>query len=49
MGRPADRAKGVILVTDYGALEWALEQKRLQEAKRAEIRAHLEASLEASE
>ena len=24
MGRPVDRSKGVLLVTDYGALEWAL-------------------------
>ena len=34
MGRPADRANGVVLVTDYGALERALEAKRRQEAKK---------------
>ena len=35
MGRPSDRVEGVVLVTDYGALEWALELKRRQEAKKA--------------
>ena len=35
MGRPVDRVSGVVLVTDYGALDWALEQKRRQEASKA--------------
>ena len=34
MGRPADRVNGVVLVTDYGALERALEVKRRQETKK---------------
>jgi len=34
MGRPADRVNGVVLVTDYGALERALEAKSRQEAKK---------------
>ena len=36
MGRPVDRSPGVVLVTDYGALDRALAQKARQEAKRAE-------------
>ena len=36
MGRPVDRVEGVVLVTDYGALDRALEQKRRQEEKRAQ-------------
>jgi hypothetical protein len=28
MGRPVDRSEGVLLVTDYGALEWALKKKK---------------------
>lgn len=28
MGRPVDRSKGVLLVTDYGALDWALRKKK---------------------
>ena len=35
MGRPADRTAGVRLITDYGALEWALRVKREREAKKA--------------
>lgn len=36
MGRPADRAFGICLVTDYGALERALAKKAQLEAKKAE-------------
>ena len=36
MGRPSDRSQGVKLVTDYGALEWALARKAELEAKAAE-------------
>ena len=35
MGRPVDRVPGVVLVTDYGALDRALEQKRRQEEQAA--------------
>lgn len=34
MGRPADRANGVVLVTDYGALEYALRLKAKREAQK---------------
>lgn len=37
MGRPSDRAFGVRLVTDYGALEWALAQKEKQETEKNQI------------
>ena len=33
MGRPSDRVPGVVLVTDYGALDRALEQKARIESK----------------
>ena len=33
MGRPVDRTPGVVLVTDYGALERALAKKAKIEAK----------------
>ena len=36
MGRPADRAPGVVLITDYGALDRALAMKARQEAKKQE-------------
>ena len=36
MAQPADRAEGVVLVTDYGALDRALEQMALREAKSQE-------------
>ena len=36
MGRPVDRSPGVVLVTDYGALDRALAQKARQEAKTVE-------------
>ncbi len=36
MGRPSDRSQGVKLVTDYGALEWALAKKAELEAKAKE-------------
>ena len=36
MGRPVDRVSGVVLVTDYGALDRALEAKRRQEEARAQ-------------
>ena len=36
MGRPSDRVAGVVLVTDYGALDWALAKKAEIEAKKAE-------------
>ena len=36
MGRPVDRVAGVVLVTDYGALDRALEAKRRQEEAKAE-------------
>ncbi len=35
MGRPVDRAPGVVLVTDYGALDWALAKKAKMEAEKA--------------
>ena len=28
MARPVDRSEGVLLVTDYGALDWALRKKK---------------------
>ena len=34
MSQPVDRVPGVVLITDYGALEWALELKRRQEEKK---------------
>jgi len=36
MGRPVDRSPGVVLVTDYGALDRALAQKARQEAEKIE-------------
>ena len=36
MGRPVDRVSGVVLVTDYGALDAALVQKARKEAEKAE-------------
>lgn len=36
MGRPSDRSQGVKLVTDYGALEWALAKKAELEEKAKE-------------
>lgn len=36
MGKPVDRSPGVVLVTDYGALDRALAQKARQDAKKAE-------------
>ena len=38
MGRPVDRVSGVVLVTDYGALDRALELKALQEAKKKRLK-----------
>ncbi len=35
MGRPVDRSPGVVLVTDYGALDRALAQKARIEAKQS--------------
>jgi len=35
MGRPVDRSPGVVLVTDYGALDRALAQKAKIEAEKA--------------
>jgi len=35
MGRPVDRVAGVVLVTDYGALDRALEQRDRQRAAEA--------------
>ena len=35
MGRPVDRIDGVVLVTDYGALDRALAQKARIEARKA--------------
>lgn len=35
MGRPVDRVPGVVLVTDYGALDRALAAKRRQEEAKA--------------
>ncbi len=37
MGRPVDRIDGVVLVTDYGALDRALAQKARIEAKKVEM------------
>ena len=46
MAQPVDRVPGVVLVTDYGALDRALEAKARQEAKSTaiqdQIRAHIE-------
>ena len=36
MGRPSDRVAGVVLITDYGALDRALAKKAEIEAKKAE-------------
>ena len=36
MGRPVDRSPGVVLVTDYGALDRALAQKARQKAEEIE-------------
>ena len=36
MGRPADRSTGIVLITDYGALDRALAQKAKIEAKKTE-------------
>ena len=36
MGRPVDRVNGVVLITDYGALDRALAKKAEIEAKKAE-------------
>ena len=36
MGRPVDRSRGVVLVTDYGALERALRARRIWEEKNKE-------------
>lgn len=36
MGCPSDRVAGVVLVTDYGALDRALAKKAELEAKKAE-------------
>ena len=36
MGRPVDRVSGVVLVTDYGALDAALAKKARMEAKKSE-------------
>lgn len=36
MGRPVDRSAGVVLVTDYGALERALLQRDRMNAKKAQ-------------
>ena len=46
MGRPVDRVAGVVLVTDYGALDRALAQKARQEAKMDATREQLKAFLE---
>ena len=35
MGRPVDRVSGVVLVTDYGALDAALAKKAKIEAEKA--------------
>ena len=35
MGKPVDRSPGVVLVTDYGALDWALAKKAKMEAEKA--------------
>ena len=44
MGRPVDRVAGVVLVTDYGALDRALAcQKARQEAKMDATREQLKA------
>ena len=36
MGKPVDRVNGVVLVTDYGALDRALALKAKLEAKKAQ-------------
>lgn len=42
MGRPVDRVPGVVLVTDYGALDRALRQRDRQRAAKAESEAKTE-------
>ena len=41
MGRPVDRSPGVVLVTDYGALDAALAEMRRRDAAKAERNAKL--------
>lgn len=36
MGQPVDRSEGVVLVTDYGALDAALAEMRRRDAAKAE-------------
>ena len=36
MGQPVDRTDGVVLVTDYGALDAALAEMRRRDAAKAE-------------
>ena len=38
MGRPVDRVEGVVLVTDYGALDRALELKARREKAEREAK-----------
>lgn len=42
MGRPVDRVAGVVLVTDYGALDRALRQRDRQAAEKAATEAKTE-------
>ena len=39
MGKPVDRIEGVELVTDYGALDRALERKEAKERKEVAMEA----------
>ena len=42
MAQPADRSEGVVLVTDYGALDQALAQRDARAAREREIGAKIE-------
>lgn len=37
MGRPVDRVKGVRLITDYGALDWAMSVLKLQQEEKTKM------------
>ena len=36
MGRPVDRMEGMVLVTDYGALDWALNLIKMREQEKVD-------------
>ena len=43
MGQPVDRLPGVRLITDYGALDWALNKQKEMEEKKSENSLQLDA------